>query len=40
MDAVVFCDMWRAVAAAITRLMFNDVATEALFSAEVDPFFC
>lgn len=35
MDAVVFCDMWRAIAAAITRLMFNEVATEAHFTTEV-----
>lgn len=35
LDAVVFSDTWRAAAIAITRTMFNDVATEAHFSAEV-----
>ncbi|BDA46253.1 probable RAD50-interacting protein 1 [Coccomyxa sp. Obi] len=34
LDAVVFSDTWRAAAIAITRTMFNDVATEARFSAE------
>lgn len=37
LDAVVFSDTWRAAAIAITRTMFNDVATEARFSAEVLP---
>lgn len=37
LDAVVFSDMWRAAAVAITRTIFNDVATEARFSAEVPP---
>jgi hypothetical protein len=31
----VFSDTWRAAAIAITRTMFNDVATEAHFTAEV-----
>ncbi len=35
MDQVVFRDMWRAVAVAANRMMYNDVATEAQFSAEV-----
>ncbi|KAK9906635.1 hypothetical protein WJX75_005264 [Coccomyxa subellipsoidea] len=34
LDAVVFSDTWRAAAIAITRTMFNDVATEAHFTAE------
>jgi hypothetical protein len=35
MDQVVFRDMWRAVAVAANRFMYNDIATEAQFSAEV-----
>ena len=35
LDAVVFRDTWRAVAIAVMRLLFNDIATEAQFSPEV-----
>ena len=35
LDAVVFRDTWRAVAIAVMRLLFNDIATEAHFSPEV-----
>ena len=31
---------WRAVAAAATRAMFNDVATEARFSEQARPRLC
>ena len=35
LDAVVFRDTWRAVAIAVMRLLYNDIATEAQFSPEV-----
>jgi hypothetical protein len=35
LDAVVFRNVWRAVAVAAMRLLFNDIATEAWFSPEV-----
>lgn len=35
LDAVAFRDVWRAVAVAANRLLYNDVATEASFSAQV-----
>ena len=34
LDAVVFRDVWRAVAVAVNSAFFNDVATEATFSYE------
>lgn len=37
LDAVAFRDLWRAVAVAATRLLFNEVATEAHFSRAVRP---
>ena len=37
LDAVAFRDLWRAVAVAATRLLFNEVATEARFSRSVRP---
>ncbi len=37
LDAVAFRYLWRAVAVAATRLLFNEVATEARFSAAVRP---
>ena len=37
LDAVAFRDLWRAVAVAATRLLFNEVATEARFSRAVRP---
>ena len=37
LDAVAFRDLWRAVAVAATRLLFNEVATEARFSPAVRP---
>ena len=35
MDAVVFRETWKAIAVAINRRMFNDVATETRFSYQV-----
>ncbi|GMH41475.1 hypothetical protein BSKO_09385 [Bryopsis sp. KO-2023] len=32
MDAVCFSDIWKAIAMAATRFLFNDIATEAAFS--------
>lgn len=34
LDAVIFRDVWRAAALAVNYAMFNDVATEAAFSAQ------
>lgn len=38
LDAVAFRDVWRAVAVAANRLLYNDVATEASFSPQVPCF--
>lgn len=35
LDAVVFRDVWKAMAVAVNYAMFNDVATEAPFSPQV-----
>ena len=35
LDAVVFRDTWKAIAVAINRELYNDVATEAKFSFQV-----
>jgi hypothetical protein len=35
LDSVVFRDVWKAVALAVNYALFNEVATEALFSAQV-----
>ena len=35
LDAVVFRDVWKAVALAVNYALYNEVATEALFSAQV-----
>ena len=40
LDAVVFRDTWRAVAIAVMRLLYNEVATEAQFSPEVSALAC
>ena len=37
LDSVLFRDVWRAVACAITMALYNDVATEARFSQQVLP---
>ena len=34
LDAVIFRDVWKAVALAVNYAIFNDIATEAAFSAE------
>lgn len=35
MDAVVFRETWKAIAVAINRHMYNEVATESKFSYQV-----
>lgn len=35
MDAVVFREIWKAIAVAINRQMYNEVATETRFSYQV-----
>ncbi len=35
LDSVAFREVWRSAAIALNRLLYNDVATEARFSAEV-----
>lgn len=35
LDAVAFREVWRAVAVALNRMLYNDVATEAAFSPQV-----
>ena len=35
LDAVLFRELWRAVAVATTRTLFNDVVTECFFSQQV-----
>lgn len=35
MDAVVFRETWKAIAVAINRQMYNEVATETRFSYQV-----
>ena len=37
LDAVLFRELWRAVAVATTRTLFNDVVTECFFSEQVQP---
>uniref|UniRef100_A0A061SJF9 Uncharacterized protein n=1 Tax=Tetraselmis sp. GSL018 TaxID=582737 RepID=A0A061SJF9_9CHLO len=34
LDSVVFREVWRAVAAAVNQILYNDIATEAQFSRE------
>lgn len=36
LDAVAFREVWRAVAVALNRTLYNDVATEAAFSPQVN----
>jgi len=35
MDAVVFRETWKAIAVAVNRRMYNDVATETKFTYQV-----
>lgn len=35
LDSVVFRDVWKAVALAVNYALFNEIATEALFSVQV-----
>ena len=37
LDAVLFRDMWKGLAAALNRLVFNGLITEARFSPQVQP---
>lgn len=37
LDAVAFREVWRAVAVALNRTLYNDIATEAAFSPQVAP---
>lgn len=40
LDSVVFRELWRAVAVATTRTVFNNVVTEARFSQQVQKCQC